>query len=88
MAVSHHVRAENPRPLPKQPVLLPSEASLQPLVRSFNPKTREAEAGRCLRVQNQPGLHSEFQISQGYITLSQINNALKNNDNKVRQSPF
>jgi hypothetical protein len=30
---------------------------------SFNPSTRDAEAGR---VQGQPGLQSEFQDSQGY----------------------
>jgi hypothetical protein len=31
----------------------------------------EAEAGRTLQVQSHPGLHSEFQDSQGYIeTLS------------------
>ena len=28
--------------------------------------TKEAEAGRCLQVPGQPGLHSEFQASLGY----------------------
>ena len=33
----------------------------------FNPSTWEAEAVRSLWVPDQPGLHSEFQDSQGYI---------------------
>jgi hypothetical protein len=33
-----------------------------------NPSTWEAEAGRSLRVQSQPGLQSEFQDSQSYYT--------------------
>ena len=36
------------------------------MVHSFNPTSQEAEAGRSLWVQNQPGLQSEFQGSQGY----------------------
>jgi hypothetical protein len=32
----------------------------------FNPSVQEAEAGGSLRVRSQPGLHSEFQASQGY----------------------
>jgi hypothetical protein len=31
-----------------------------------NSNTQEAEAGRCLWVQDQLGLHSEFQDSQSY----------------------
>jgi hypothetical protein len=33
---------------------------------AFNPSNSEAEASGCLRVQGQPGLHKEFQDSQGY----------------------
>lgn len=35
---------------------------------AFNPNTREveAEAGRSLLGQGQPGLYNEFQSSQGY----------------------
>jgi hypothetical protein len=33
---------------------------------TFNPSTREAEAGRFLSSRGQPGLQSEFQDSQGY----------------------
>ena len=36
------------------------------VVHAFSPSTREAEAGGSLRVQGQPGLHSEFQDSLGY----------------------
>lgn len=32
----------------------------------FSPSTQEAEASRSLQVQGQPGLHREFQDSQGY----------------------
>ena len=32
----------------------------------FNTSTWEAEAGRCVWVQGQPGLESEFQDSQSY----------------------
>jgi hypothetical protein len=35
---------------------------------TFNPSTQEAEAGRSLWVQSQPGLQSEFQDSQGFNT--------------------
>ena len=39
---------------------------------AFNPSTWEAETGRSLRIQGQPGLHSEFQASWSYReTLSQ-----------------
>ena len=33
---------------------------------AFNPSTWEAEAGGSLSVQDQPGLHSEFQDSWSY----------------------
>jgi hypothetical protein len=36
------------------------------MVHTFNPRTWEAEAGESLGVQDQPGLPSEFQNSQGY----------------------
>ena len=38
------------------------------VVHTFNPSTQEAEAGGSLWVQDQPGLHSEFQDSQGCYT--------------------
>ena len=34
---------------------------------SFNSSTWEAETGGSLWVQDQPGLHREFQDSQGYV---------------------
>jgi hypothetical protein len=34
------------------------------VVHTFNPSTKEAQAGRFLWVQDQPGLQSEFQDSQ------------------------
>jgi hypothetical protein len=37
------------------------------VVYTFNPGTPEAQEGRSLGVQGQPGLHSKFQNSQGYI---------------------
>ena len=33
---------------------------------AFNPSTQEAETGRSLNIQGQPGLQREFQVSQGY----------------------
>ena len=36
-------------------------------VHAFNPSAQEAEAGRSLRVQGQPGIQSEFQDSLGHI---------------------
>ena len=42
------------------------------VVHAFNPSTWEAEAGRSLCVQGQPGLQSQFQASWSYReTLSQ-----------------
>jgi hypothetical protein len=44
----------------------------------------EAEAGRALGVQNQPGLHDEFQDSCSYSeTLSQINKQINKQTNKI-----
>jgi hypothetical protein len=37
------------------------------MAHTFNPSTREAEAGRVLSIQGQPGLQREFQDSQGYL---------------------
>lgn len=34
---------------------------------TFIPSTEEAEAGKISRVQGLPGLHHEFQDSQGYM---------------------
>jgi hypothetical protein len=36
------------------------------VVHTFNPSTREAEAGGSLGIQGQPGLQSKFQDSQSY----------------------
>ena len=41
---------------------------------TFNPNTQEAEAGQSLGVQGQPGLHSEFQDSQGYTETRCLSN--------------
>ena len=38
------------------------------VARAFNPSTRDTEASGSLWVGGQPGLQSEFQASQGYIT--------------------
>jgi hypothetical protein len=45
----------------------------------FNPSTWEVEEGGSLWVQGQPGLHSEFQDSQGYRVRPCLG---KNNNNK------
>ena len=38
---------------------------------AFNHSIQEAEAGKSLRVRGQPGLHNDFEDSQGYTeTLS------------------
>lgn len=36
------------------------------VAQAFNPSTWEAEAGRSLWVQDQPGLQNKFQVSRGY----------------------
>jgi hypothetical protein len=38
------------------------------VLHTFNPSTEEAEAGRSLWVQGQPGLQKKFQESQGCYT--------------------
>lgn len=50
---------------------------------AFNLCTLGAEASRSLRVQDQPGLHSEFQASQALVRIYLNNN--KNNDRLDRQ---
>lgn len=37
------------------------------MVHSFNPRPLEELAGRCLQIQDQPGLQREFQDSWGNI---------------------
>ena len=39
------------------------------VVHMFNPSTWEAEAARSLYIRGQSGLHSKFQVIQGYIAL-------------------
>jgi hypothetical protein len=39
----------------------------------FNPSTQKAEEGTSLWVQDQPGLQSEFQASQGYTEKPVLN---------------
>ena len=59
------------------------------MAHSFNPSTKEAEAGRSLWVQGQPGLQSEFQDSQGYTEkpcLEKPNNQTKQNQNIYKQA--
>ena len=53
---------------------------------NFNPSTREAEAGKCLCVGGQPGLHRSFQASEGYTVkpLVLVNKARKQNAYKVQ----
>lgn len=36
------------------------------MVHTYNPSTREAKVGGLLRIQGQPGLLSEFQVSLSY----------------------
>ena len=38
------------------------------VAQAFNPSSQEAEAGRSLCIQGQPGLQSEFQDNQGCHT--------------------
>lgn len=40
---------------------------------AFNSRTQEAEAGRSLSVQSQPGLHSPFQARQSYMVRAVSN---------------
>lgn len=37
------------------------------VARAFNPSTQEVQAGGPFQIHSQPGLHSEFQVRQGYI---------------------
>lgn len=37
------------------------------VVHTFNSSTQDTEAGECVCVPGQPGLHSKFQASQGYL---------------------
>ena len=50
------------------------------VVHSFNPSTQEAEAGRIIWFQGQPGLQSEFQASRTTQRnpVSKIKNKTKN----------
>jgi hypothetical protein len=48
---------------------------------AFNPRTLEAEAGG---VQGQPGLQSEFQVSQGYTEKSYLE---KNKSSTCQSNP-
>jgi hypothetical protein len=52
------------------------------VVHAFNPSTWEAEAGEFLS-RGQPGLHSEFQDSQGYAEKPCLN---KTKQNKTKQN--
>jgi hypothetical protein len=52
------------------------------MAHTFNPSTQEAEAGRSLWVQGQPGLQSEFQDIQGYI----VTHCLKKAEKKEKKS--
>jgi hypothetical protein len=50
-----------------------------------NASTLEADAGGSVGVLGQPGLHSEFQDSQGYIErLCLKNNKMKQNQSKKK----
>lgn len=52
----------------------------------LNHITQEAEAGRSLSVQGQPGLHNKFQAGQGYIHNEPVskNNKTKNQASKKK----
>ena len=56
---------------------------------AFNLSTQEAEAGRSLWVQGQPGLQIEFQDSQGYTENPYLNKTKQNKtkQNKTKQTP-
>lgn len=65
------------------------------VVYAFNPSTREAEAGRSLQVQDDPGLPSECQASQSdpvrlclNPTLSFKSNIEMGNSNIITHSLF
>jgi hypothetical protein len=51
--------------------------SVSVLANAFNHSTWEAEASRFLLVLGQPGLQSEFQDSQSYVTRSCLKNKHK-----------
>ena len=48
-------------------IIILKKKNLGVMAHTFNPSTREAEAGRVLSIQGQPGLQREFQDSQSYI---------------------
>jgi hypothetical protein len=48
------------------------------LLYTFKPSTQEAEAGRSLWVQSQPGLYSKFETIQDYVSRP----CLKQNKNQ------
>jgi hypothetical protein len=53
-------------------------------VNAFNPSTQEAEAGRSLRVQGQPGLQIKFQDSQVYTEIPYLKTNKQTNKSKPR----
>jgi hypothetical protein len=52
------------------------------VVHIFNPRTWEAEADGCLWDWDQPGLHSEFQDSRGYVEKSWLQKKKKKKKKK------
>jgi hypothetical protein len=58
------------------------------LEHAFNPRTREAEAGRFLssETSSEPGLQSEFQDSQGYTEKFCLKNQTKPKQTKPNQN--
>lgn len=50
------------------------------IARCGGPGTKEAEAGRSLLLESQPGLHSKLQASQSYT----VRHCLKNKQTKNR----
>jgi hypothetical protein len=54
--------------------MLKSEEEEDVVEHAFDPSTKEAETAGSLRVQDQPGLQSKFQDSQGHTGKPCLNN--------------
>ena len=55
------------------------------MTHTFNPSAREAEAGGSLWIEGQPGLHSEFRDSQGYL-VNLVSRGERDRDREKRES--
>ena len=70
-AGEHHYQLDNTLKLRKSPIWPGVVAH------AFNPRTREAEAGKCLFVQSQFGLCNKFQAIQGYLVVTSLKTKTK-----------